>query len=114
MKSGCHSCHRNRSDTDICANAFVMQGRVRDQSGGSVSSAAGGPSTPGRGAAPLMEQISWCEEDNHFPTISPNDWELDLSALEVCPFRASNIVQQSLQAHAARVMKALAHQSLWD
>ena len=63
----------------------MVQERARDQSGGSASSALGGPSTPGRGAAPLMEQISWCEEDAHFPTISPNDWELDLNALEVGP-----------------------------
>ena len=41
------------------------------------------------GAQPLMEQISWCEEDNHFPTISPNDWELDLSALEVSSLRST-------------------------
>ena len=67
----------------------MMQGRARDQSGGSTSSAAGGPPTPGRGPA-LMEQISWCEEDNHFPTISPNDWELDLSALEVGPLIPSS------------------------
>ena len=91
-----------------------MQGRLQDQSGVSASSAAGGPSTPARGAAPLMEQISWCEEDNHFPTISPNDWELDLSALEVWPLRPSSTMQQSPQAHAAEPMKASARQGLWD
>ena len=88
MNNCCHSCHRSHVDADACANTGVLQGRAREQSGGSASSAAAGPPTPGRGAA-LMEQISWCEEDNHFPTISPNDWELDLSALEVSSLRST-------------------------
>ena len=92
----------------------MMQGRAREQSGGSASSAAGGPPTPGRGAA-LMEQISWCEEDNHFPTISPNDWELDLSALEVGPLMPSPTLQQSPEAHAAGgPVKASARKGLWE
>ena len=61
-----------------------------------------------------MEQISWCEEDNHFPTISPNDWELDLSALEVWPHRPSPTMQESSQSHAAESVIASARRDSWD